>query len=185
MEGRLLQQWLPPGLGGAELQPSAHTPGLFTTSHPYLREAVVRFLPLPSLSPTHCLLMCVFVFLISHGAPRARHGAHSQTTQSVTTSQCAKDRKSDLQNSEGTLGSFSSKCLVFSSAGQTKGNKGNFHFSSLSHLLSRSRMISSTEDMSIIHWLYQIQLEWKLDAWYWVRDKWWEEKHYATNHVTK
>lgn len=141
----------------------------FTTSHPYLWEAVVMFLPLPYLSPTHC--MCVCVHIISHVRLRARHGAHSQTTQSVTTSRCAKDRKSDLQNSEGTLGSFSSKCLVFSSAGQTKSNKGGFHFSSLSHLLSRNRMISSMEDRKIIHWLYQIELECKLYAWYWVRDK--------------
>lgn len=132
----------------------------FTTSHPSLREAVVTFLPLRSLSPTRCACVCVYLhayvcvclhnFIISHSRLRARHGAHSQTTQSVATSRCAKDRKSDLQNSEGTLGSFSSKCLVLSSAGQMKSNNGGFHFSSLSHLLSRNRMISSMEDMKII-----------------------------------
>ena len=150
-----------------ESQPSARTPGLFhhQPSLP-VRGICYVFASALSLPNTLHVCVCVCVFIISHVKLRAKHGVHSQTTQSVTTSRCAKDRKSDLQNSEDTLGSFGSKCLVFSSAGQTKSNKGGFHFSSLSHLLSRNRMISSMEDMKIIHWLYQIELECKLYAWY-------------------
>jgi len=169
VEGWLLQLWLPQGLGGAGIAAlGSHSWSFSPPANPTCERHLLCFYLCP-ISPQHIARVCVFI--ISHVKLRAKHGVHSQTTQSVTTSRCAKDRKSDLQNSEGTLGSFGSKCLVFSSAGQTKSNKGGFHFSSLSHLLSRNRMISSLDDMKIIHWLYQIELECKLYAWYWVRDK--------------
>ena len=41
----------------------------FTTSHPYLWEAVVMFLPLPYLSPTHCMCVCVCVCVCAHNFP--------------------------------------------------------------------------------------------------------------------
>ena len=108
---RLLQWWLPLGLGGSGIAVLGLHSWFFITSHPSLRESVVTFLPLRYLSPTRCACVCVYLhacvcvcvcvclhnFITSHSRRRARHGAHSQTTQSVTTSRCAKDRKSDLQ----------------------------------------------------------------------------------------
>lgn len=138
-----------PAEGRAGLEPPfwAHSPVL--SLHPPYPPAQVShgtFVSALSLSPTHprTRVRAHINSRLPRTRSKARRGAHPQTMQSMIAPRHAGDKKGSCQTEiECTLRTFSPRPLYLSFAGQVNSNKNSLHFSSLSYLASRSRMIGS------------------------------------------